>query len=173
MNSNESYMSFNRQMIIWIIPYLASKQEGPGESYCGSFGLKVIMCRLLTRKCRCGGKTLLVEKIVLQSCALLSSNISKFDCWPHKQICAVEKQDWSAVVLHVSNLKNPDWFNKNDIRKPSSRQSPSLGIIVLRTPQQFIINAIKYPKRKNRDEICPTFKPGKYSQASTGTPSED
>jgi hypothetical protein len=45
-------------------------------------------------------------------------------------------------------------------------QSHSSGIVLLHIMLRFAINAIQKSQRKNREAFSPTFKPGKYSQAS-------
>jgi hypothetical protein len=103
-----------------------------------------------------------------------SSNIFECDGFlPTEKVVRFKtKQAWSAVVQQMSYLMNPNWEKTKTERENSCSQPSSSGINILRD-YVTIYNQPHHKlwKRKNRGQLCPTFVPGKYSQASTVAPS--
>ncbi len=88
--------------------------------------------------------------------------------YPQTKLLNSTKQAWSAVVRQMRFLwMNPEWEKIKTSRENSCSQPPSSsGINVLRTMLRFIINALKWSNRENRNKCYPTFMPGKYGQTS-------
>ncbi len=113
-----------------------------------------------TRRCRCGGKSLLVKKF--SSCTLFKY----FRMWwfTHRQNCEVQKT--TGLICSRSTLMrflvNHYWEKTKTKRANGCRlavkQPPSSGINVLRD-YVTIYNQRheKLSKRKNRDQFFPTF----------------
>jgi hypothetical protein len=68
-------------------------------------------------------------------------------------------------------------FSEKLLRKKPKRREKTVAANRLAQEKTYFMTTIynqcrhKLSKRKNRDQFCPTFMPGKYSQASTVAPS--
>jgi hypothetical protein len=96
----------------------------------------------------------------------------KFKCFwnwlfTHRRSCEVgRKQAWSAVVLQLSYSMNPDWVNKKGKRKQFQSTAWLRNNRILRLLSNILKSTPLNSQKERIDTYCPTFKPGKYGQAT-------
>jgi hypothetical protein len=127
------------------------------------------------RRCRSGGRSLLVKNCLVAICfkCLKLDDFLNLIVYPPAD--KIVRYKTSLICSRSTNEIFSEPLlrkNKNGERKQLQSTAYSSGIIVLRD-YLAIYNQRhqKLSKRKNRDQFCPTFMPGKYSQASTFAPS--
>jgi hypothetical protein len=100
--------------------------------------------------------------------------------YPQKKLWGTKKQKTSLICsrstneFQMSQTTNEPLTESTNTARENSFPVNSLasGIIVLRDYVTIYKQSHpKLPKKKNRDQFCPTFMPGNYSQASTVAPS--
>jgi hypothetical protein len=135
-----------------------------------------VECNSTTRRCRCGGRFFLVKNsLIIALCFnCLKFNYFRMEWFAHKKSCELQNKTSLIYSRSTNEIFSEQLLRKNKTkteRENSCSQPPnSSGINIPRDCVTTIYNQRhqhKLSKKKNRNQCCPTFMPGKYSQAST------